>query len=225
MRVSKMSPTTIRISPITAPSRLELVRRRERVAPAGVTREMRHRPSGSASSGAGFRSSVRRRRPSRRRSASDAERRAYLPVLWSSDNQAAAPASVTGRNPTTSHATGPTKAPCQGNRPWIRRCAVPSRSRCACAASLQRVVPADLDADVPRPITSKSPARRGFELGTTPRCSRKSVGRVRYSEPRRDSSSGANGGTGPEELPKLTMRPRGRRQSSERSKVSSPTES
>ena len=45
------------------------------------------------------------------------------------------------------------------------------------------------------------------------------------SEPRRVSSSGATGGTAPEALPKLTMRPRGSRQSSESKKVSLPTPS
>jgi hypothetical protein len=51
------------------------------------------------------------------------------------------------------------------------------------------------------------------------------VGRVIYSEPRAASSFSENGGTGPDELPKLTISPRGRRQSSERVNMSLPTES
>ncbi len=45
------------------------------------------------------------------------------------------------------------------------------------------------------------------------------------NEPRLLSSSGATGGTGPEELPKVTIMPRGRRQSSDPVNVSLPTES
>ena len=52
-----------------------------------------------------------------------------------------------------------------------------------------------------------------------------SVWRVRYSEPLGPSWPGANAGTGPEALPKLAIRPKGRRQSSDLSQVSLPTES
>jgi hypothetical protein len=52
-----------------------------------------------------------------------------------------------------------------------------------------------------------------------------SVWRVTYSEPLAPSMPGANGGTGPEALPKLAIRPKGRRQSSDLSQVSLPTES
>ena len=48
---------------------------------------------------------------------------------------------------------------------------------------------------------------------------------MKNSEPRLVSSKGANGGTAPEALPKLTSMPRGLRQASEIWKVSLPTES
>ena len=46
-----------------------------------------------------------------------------------------------------------------------------------------------------------------------------------YSEPFGPRMPGANGGTTPEALPKLAISPNGRRQSSDFSKVSLPTES
>ena len=48
------------------------------------------------------------------------------------------------------------------------------------------------------------------------------VARVRYSEPLAPSMPGANGGTGPEALPKLASNPKGRRQFRLPSKVSRP---
>ncbi len=52
-----------------------------------------------------------------------------------------------------------------------------------------------------------------------------STGRVRNSEPRRASSSGAIGGTGPDALPYVTISPSGRNESSDAKNVSLPTES
>src|SRR5262245_52844915 len=51
------------------------------------------------------------------------------------------------------------------------------------------------------------------------------VVRVRYSDPLGPRIPGENGGTGPDALPKLAIRPNGRRQPSEPSNVSLPTES
>jgi hypothetical protein len=52
-----------------------------------------------------------------------------------------------------------------------------------------------------------------------------SVGRVKKSEPFCAKMPRSTGPTGPEDWPKLTIRPRGRRQSSDFMKVSLPTES
>jgi hypothetical protein len=52
-----------------------------------------------------------------------------------------------------------------------------------------------------------------------------SVPRVTYSEPLAPRIAGANGGTGPEALPKLAIKPKGRRQFRLPSQVSLPTES
>ena len=52
-----------------------------------------------------------------------------------------------------------------------------------------------------------------------------SVGRVTYSEPLAASTPSSTGGALPEALPKLASRPKGCSTSSERSKVSLPTES
>ena len=52
-----------------------------------------------------------------------------------------------------------------------------------------------------------------------------SVCRVTYSEPLGPSEPGAKGGTGPDALPKLAIRPKGRRQFRLPSQVSLPTES
>ena len=52
-----------------------------------------------------------------------------------------------------------------------------------------------------------------------------SVGRVRYSEPFCDKTSGSMEGAGPEALPKLTIMPNFFRVSSESMKVDFPTES
>jgi len=48
---------------------------------------------------------------------------------------------------------------------------------------------------------------------------------VAYSDPFCDSMIRLNGGTGPDELPKLTNMPRGARQSSDAGNVSLPIES
>jgi hypothetical protein len=53
----------------------------------------------------------------------------------------------------------------------------------------------------------------------------KSVGRVRNSEPFWARMAGEKGSTGPDALPKLTIKPRDLRQSSDFRNVSFPTES
>ena len=50
----------------------------------------------------------------------------------------------------------------------------------------------------------------------------KSVARVMYSEPLGPKLPTAKGGTGPDALPKLAIKPKGRKQSRLRSKVSLP---
>ncbi len=51
------------------------------------------------------------------------------------------------------------------------------------------------------------------------------MGRVTNSEPFLASRRGANGATGPDALPKVTIMPRGRSEAIEPSHVSAPTES
>src|SRR6185436_254870 len=100
----------------------------------------------------------------------------------------------------------------------------PSRSRCACAASASLYFFVVSIFTLPDLTMSNSAFERSTRSARLAMCVA-SVGRVTKSEPLEARMPRFTGATGPEALPKVTISPRGRRQSSEPSQVALPTPS
>src|SRR6185295_5149167 len=113
---------------------------------------------------------------------------------------------------------------CQGTRTTDPVVFLPSRSRCACAASASLYFAVVSIFTLPDFTTSKSALERSTRSARLAMWVA-SVGRVTKSDPLAERMPRFTGGTAPEALPKVTISPRGRRQSSEPSQVVLPTPS